>query len=826
MVMKMMHKVPSGRHGDYDELIADLRLCYEVLTGAPKADAAPAPVQPPSPVPPRESIGMQVPPPIARPAPSRESILAAKKERPAAKPDAPPIAPVIPAAKVAAILPDEKSAEENVQPGAKRPRVAKPLLIGAGVLVAGIIAILCVAPWKKGGQLSEAQIAMKKLADAPRPSPTPIPAKAKATPAAPKLAPPNPTPAATPPAESAVADAPPASPPMPAPAPPPAAPVAPQSATAKWIAGQEPQWQSAYAGEVSGPFEKALADLRAQHLASVERELATLPPTAERDAAAALRAERTRITAGGDVPAEDESMAPPSLRALRATFRTAFAKLDTGRFARAKTVHARCDSILAKSQAALAQKLRTAEAQEIQALRDSLRDSWLKPPAGSAAAAAQAMPAGAEPAPPKPATATTPAPKLPRLAPRELVERLLAMGATLSASRGGPLTPIAKAADLPSDKFTIAKIELIARDGLSAADLDIIDQLTDIEDMTLTGVPATDATMKMLRGLPALRVLTLRELKDVTAAGFRSVAAIPSLKTLNVRGPIGAESLVAFATSRKLDSLALNDITFAEPDFAAIAVIPALKTLTITTRDPVAPAAWARLATAKKLATLNLEKTPKTAAMIAPISRIATLTSLSLGDVALPDADLAPLGALRLLQTLKTSADSTLDGSIFASWPLHPAMKTLTIGSTASASDKALRGIATAFPNVDKLDLTANSGSVTPAGLAHLQKLKKLTHLHFTGDAIDTAALGHLTAFSQLTHLGLGAARLTEAEVRVLAQFGSLRELEWANPPVTDAALKGYAKLRALVQFKVGSKTKPEALEKLVAALPNVKVVP
>ena len=380
-------------------------------------------------------------------------------------------------------------------------------------------------------------------------------------------------------------------------------------------------------------------------------------------------------------------------------------------------------------------------------------------------------------------------------------------------------------ADVPGDKFTIAKVEFLPRDGLSAAELDIIEQLTDAEEALFSGVPATDATLKLLRSLPALRVLTLRDLKGITAAGFRSVAALPALKTLNVRGPIGAESLSAFATNRKLDSMSLNDVTFAEHDFAAIAGIPVLKTLTITTRDPVIPAAWARLAGAKKLTMLTVEKTPKTAEMIAQLGKISTLTNLSLGDVTLPDSDLAPLVALKHLQTLRTASESTLDGNIFAVWPLHPAMKTLTLGSTSSVTDKALRAIVTAFPKIDHLEVRADAGSVTPAGLAHLQKLRGLTHLTLTGDAVDAAGFAHLLSLDQLKHLGLGAARLTDADVGSLAKFGALRELEWFNPPVTETALKGYAKLRALTQFKIGGKAKPGVADKLAAVLPSVKVI-
>ncbi len=808
VVMKMMHKLPAGRHQSYEELIADLRLCHEAITSA--AALPPAPPASRISEPRRESPGAnaKIPASVATPeAPLRE------QPKPLA---------------VAAPIPDPM---ENPPDKNQRRPTRKPLVIAGAVLLAGIAALVYFTPWKKnGGQLSEAERAdqeraARKAAGIPDPVPSPKPALAKATPVRPKPAV-TPTPIAS--ATATEKPAPTAEPkpdpaPIPAPAPTPAPTVA-QSATAKWLAEQVPQWEAAFAGEVTAPFEKGVADLNAEYLKTVERELATLPPNADRISGQAFRAERARISGGGSVPAEDESMAPPSLRTLRAGYRTTFARLDSERASRARAAHARTDAILTKAQAGLTQQQRFAEAVEIQATRNSLRESWLKLPAGTASAVGEMPPPPASPTPPKPAA--TPAPKLPRLTPRELVEHLLAMDAAVSIGNGGPPRAITKIEDLPSGKFSILKIEFIPHEGLTAADLEIIEQLTDAEELKLTGVPATDATLRPLHSLTALRVLWLRDMKAVTAAGIRPLATLPSLTTLNLRGSVGAESLTAFATNRRLDSLTLNDLTFSEKDFAAVAAIPALKTLNITTRDPLVPAAWSRLASAKKLTALNVEKTPKSAEMIAHISRCAALTSLSLGDVTLRDADLAPLTALKTLQSLKTTAGSSVDGSIFAAWPANTKLKTLAFPSTASVTDKALRGIEAAFPLLTQLELRADAANVTPAGLAHLQKLKHLTKLSLHGDAVDPAGLAHLSTLPEITHLDIGSPRLTDADVRTLVKFTGLRELEWLNPPVTDLALKSYARLRALTQFKVGAKMKKEDTDKLEVALPAVKIVP
>ena len=151
-------------------------------------------------------------------------------------------------------------------------------------------------------------------------------------------------------------------------------------------------------------------------------------------------------------------------------------------------------------------------------------------------------------------------------------------------------------------------------------------------------------------------------------------------------------------------------------------------------------------------------------------------------------------------------------------------MKSLTLGSTQSVSDKALRGISAAFPNLTRLDVNAAAGSAAAPAFAHLQKLRHLQTLNVAGNAVDAPSLSHLVMLEQLTHLGIGAATVPDTEVRLLAKLASLHEMEWTNPPVSDVALKGYARLHGLTQFKVGTTAKPEVLDKIGTAMPWAKI--
>jgi hypothetical protein len=176
------------------------------------------------------------------------------------------------------------------------------------------------------------------------------------------------------------------------------------SATGKWLAEQDPQWQAAYRNDVTGAYDKALADLRKLYLTSLEGLLDAAARDAKLDEAVAIRSERDRV-AGGDVPADNDPSVLAPLRSLRAGYAKSFATLVTERAARAKGLYDRCDGILAQSQTALTQRKRLDEALEIKAKRELLKKEWLDaiavatvaPSTPNATAAATPAPAMAKP---------------------------------------------------------------------------------------------------------------------------------------------------------------------------------------------------------------------------------------------------------------------------------------------------------------------------------------------------------------------------------------------------------------------------------------------
>jgi hypothetical protein len=188
-----------------------------------------------------------------------------------------------------------------------------------------------------------------------------------------------------------------------------------QSPTGKWLAEQDPQWQTTFKNDVLGAFDKAQADLKKQYAASLEAQLAAAARDGKLDDAVAIRSERDRVAAG-NVPPDDDPSVLASLRTLRAGYAKSLATLTADRAARGKALYERYDGILAQNQTSLTKAQRLDEALEVKARRDQLKTEWLdKIVVAAPALAARVPPAGVPPSA-TPATAT-PSPATPKPLP-------------------------------------------------------------------------------------------------------------------------------------------------------------------------------------------------------------------------------------------------------------------------------------------------------------------------------------------------------------------------------------------------------------------------
>lgn len=148
----------------------------------------------------------------------------------------------------------------------------------------------------------------------------------------------------------------------------------PLNPTAQWLAEQEPKWQESFKREVSGPFDKGVAEIKKQFLAGIDAQLAAAASSGQLDVAVALRDEKQR---GGEVPSEDVLATLPAIKGLRANYRRSFDLLATTREAAARNFTATYDAVLSKQQELLTKARRFDEALELKTKREQFAAGWL-----------------------------------------------------------------------------------------------------------------------------------------------------------------------------------------------------------------------------------------------------------------------------------------------------------------------------------------------------------------------------------------------------------------------------------------------------------------
>ncbi len=500
-----------------------------------------------------------------------------------------------------------------------------------------------------------------------------------------------------------------AKPAEPEPATPPPATPPPLSETAKWLAGVDPQWQTAYQRDVMGPFEKGVADLKKQYAAAIDAQLAAIP-AARVDDATLLRAEKERVTAGQPMPETDEPTATPALKQLRSSYRAQFARLDRVRFDQAKALHTKYDALLAQSEAALTQRQRTAEAGELKAHRDKLSAGWLKPPVVVAVAAA----------PVRPTPGATPAP-VAKMTPRQTIEKLLAMGAGvwIRNDRGRMSPEIEKIDEIDErEKFTIVHVELRPQRAddtpITTADLAILAQLPDVTNLGLHGPAVTAEIVEKLRGNRQIQTLTLDRAK-ITAETYAVLPTLTELRSLDLRNLGSSDAAMkVVAECRKVQRLALSNLPVSDEGLASLGKLGTLEDLQLSGLDKITSAGVNNLTAVRGLKRLGLSDVSVSTPVLEAVAKFNGLEYLTLSGNALKDDQVAPLATMGRLRSLDLN-NTGVTGSVFEKWPVRTSMETLNLQGEAGISDAALKALTSAFPRLESLSFTAAPLSATPA---------------------------------------------------------------------------------------------------------------
>jgi hypothetical protein len=581
----------------------------------------------------------------------------------------------------------------------------------------------------------------------------------------------------------------------------------PQSDTGKWLAANDAKWQATYQRDVAAPFEKAVAELRRQYLASLTAPLAAATQAGHKEEAALWTAERQAMAAGGNVPAADDPGTPTSLKSLRASYREQFARLDKQRFDRARALFAQCDAVLAKNQAALAERNRPNEAAELQRERDQLRTAWLQPPATTTTGVAQVSV---------------------KMTPQKILEKLLALNAAVWVKPGkGDPVQVKSATQLADQKFTFWRVELpptkADQTPLVAADYVILDSLSDLTQLAMSGENVTDAVIEKLRPYRALQSLTIGDAK-IGAASYNLFTTLPELRELYL-GNTGTsdDALKTIMPCRKLKSLHLVAQPISDDALANLSKMPALEELELNQLDKLGSPGFAHLADCRTLKQIYVAGITLLSGMVENLGHCKSLEVITLPGSVLKDGDIAPLSALSKLRSLDLEG-SGVTGTAFASWPMRLAMTGLNLTDAAGVDDAVLKNIEHAFPKVEELDVKLAASGFGPTGAAIFARLHSLQTLRIGGAGVTDEVASQLAHCDTLTLLAIPAAKLTEPGVAALAKLPHLAELSLDQPPLSDTAMKSFGRCKELKTVNIGKDALPETEGKLQHAIPNVVV--
>jgi hypothetical protein len=575
------------------------------------------------------------------------------------------------------------------------------------------------------------------------------------------------------------------------------------------------QWRVSYQRDVGGPFEKGMTELRRQHFVALGNPLAAAKKAGKEDEVVAITAERDQVSKGSNPPATDDASTPVAIKLLRVNFRSQFTRLDKERFERARALFAKCDEVLARTQAALVQRQLSDDAANVQKERDQLRQDWLLPPA----MVATSLPPAVRPSP-------TPT----KISSQQIVTKLVELNASVYAKRGkAEAVEIKSGTEVGSDeKLTITRVEFRPKKQdetpLVAADYAILDSLTEVPDLVLSGTGVKDSVMEKLRPFHALRNLTLNGAKP-SPAGYNVLPTLPELHDLQLYDTdTKDEAMKTVFQCRKLQRLHLANISLTDAAFTDIAKLTTLEELGLSSLDKLGSPAFAHFAECRSLKRVYLNGFLVLSGMIENLGKCKDLESLTMPGTGLKDADVAPLGGLMKLKTLDLN-NSAVTGAVFAAWQQHHQLISLNLSNAGGVDDSICKQIEHTFPKLEQLTVKIAASGFSSEGVAALARIRTLRGVRFEGDGINDDCVAELARCDTITALAIPNAQLSEAGVASLARLPHLADLTLDMPPITDPALKSFTRCKELKMVHIGKDALPDTEVKFLRGVPGVTVI-
>lgn len=277
-------------------------------------------------------------------------------------------------------------------------------------------------------------------------------------------------------------------------------------------------------------------------------------------------------------------------------------------------------------------------------------------------------------------------------------------------------------ADTAAPSKPIIKINLL-RGGTTDADLAVVAEAADLQELELWNTAVTDAGLVHLRSLKGLRRLFIRS-AYITDAGILELGGMPQLRGLSLCGP-----------------------KFTDASLRHVEHWPNLTLLDLR-ESAITDASLKNLEHLSELERLLLGNTSINGSGLASLAKLTKLAELALFDTEVQDDNLVHLSPLTSLTTLKLFGTSVSDKGLIHLKNLH---------------------------NLTSLSLAKTN--VTDEGLSHLSGLAKLQYLDLSSTRIGDQGLTHLGELKQLKTLFLSDTLVTDAGLTQLKKLSSLKSL-------------------------------------------------
>ena len=297
--------------------------------------------------------------------------------------------------------------------------------------------------------------------------------------------------------------------------------------------------------------------------------------------------------------------------------------------------------------------------------------------------------------------------------------------------------------------------------------MEVILAFPKLASLTLDGPDITDELVPRIAEQTPLTSLALLNTM-ISDKGIAQFTTLKSLKVIDLRlsSQVSDASMHTLARLSKLRAVRLSGVTkLTDAGIGTLLALPQLTELDLRNCRAVTESGIEALAKKDTLRTLKIGGPQVTNDVLAGVTGMEQLATLSLDNCDITDAGIAGLDRLPLVD--------------------------LTIYQASNVTDTGLAVLAN-YDNLQRLTLRDVFGTKGTA-LAKLPHPEKLVSLNMSQSGIGDAEVTHLAGMTNLESLNLSETQLTDQAVDALAKLTSLKELVLTQTGISE---KGMNRLR------------------------------